>query len=50
VAAKGPPPTIIWLTCGNTSNTRLREVLTPRLARAPQLIEQGDSLVEISDA
>ena len=23
----GPPPQIIWLTCGNTSNLRLREIL-----------------------
>jgi predicted nuclease of predicted toxin-antitoxin system len=48
--ANGPPPSVVWLTCGNTSNTRLREMLTRRLGRALQLIEQGDSLVEISDA
>ncbi|WP_375341208.1 hypothetical protein [Plectonema radiosum] len=29
------PPQIIWLTCGNTSNARLREIL-------------GETLVEIS--
>ena len=23
----GPPPQIVWLTCGNTSNVRLRELL-----------------------
>jgi predicted nuclease of predicted toxin-antitoxin system len=24
----GPPPQILWLTCGNTSNARLRQVLS----------------------
>lgn len=24
----GPPPQVIWVTCGNTSNGRLKEVLT----------------------
>ena len=24
----GPPPQIIWLTCGNTCNERLQEILT----------------------
>jgi predicted nuclease of predicted toxin-antitoxin system len=46
--AKGPPPAIVWLTCGNTSNARLREVLAPRLTRALTLMEQGESLIEIS--
>jgi predicted nuclease of predicted toxin-antitoxin system len=30
----GPPPQIIWLTCGNTSNLRLREILSTILPRA----------------
>lgn len=48
--AKGPPPAVIWLTCGNTSNTRPREVLAPGLRRALELVERGESLVEISGA
>jgi predicted nuclease of predicted toxin-antitoxin system len=24
----GPPPQVIWITCGNTSNARLKEILT----------------------
>jgi len=45
---KGPPPQIIWLTCGNTSNQYLRTILTTALPKALQLLEQGDGLVEIT--
>lgn len=31
----GAPPKIIWLTCGNTSNKRLQEILTTQLSAAP---------------
>jgi predicted nuclease of predicted toxin-antitoxin system len=27
----GSPPQVIWLTCGNTSNARLREILSATL-------------------
>lgn len=30
----GPPPEIIWLTCGNTSNEKLKGILTQTLAEA----------------
>jgi predicted nuclease of predicted toxin-antitoxin system len=46
----GPPPSVIWITCGNTSNARLREVLRTSLAAALSLIQAGEALVEISDA
>jgi predicted nuclease of predicted toxin-antitoxin system len=45
----GPPPSVIWLTCGNTSNSALRELLRKTLPRAMELITKGDRLVEISD-
>jgi len=44
----GPPPQIIWVTCGNTSNARLREVLTSTLPKAVELLNFGEKLVEIS--
>jgi predicted nuclease of predicted toxin-antitoxin system len=44
----GPPPSVIWLTCGNTSNAALRVLLKATLPRAVELINKGDSLVEIS--
>jgi predicted nuclease of predicted toxin-antitoxin system len=42
------PPQIIWLTCGNTSNDRLREILSSTLADALELLGSGEELVEIS--
>ena len=44
----GTPPQIIWLTCGNTSNARLREILSVTLPQALELLRSGESLVEIS--
>jgi len=42
------PPQIIWLTCGNTSNARLREILNSVLPEALELLRSGEKLVEIS--
>ena len=44
----GPPPAVIWLTCGNTSNAALRIILKNTLPSAIELIGKGDPLVEIS--
>ena len=44
----GPPPQIIWLTCGNTSNARLREILISVLPQELEVFQAGDKLVEIS--
>ena len=46
----GPPPQVLWVTCGNTSNARLREILTKSLSSALELLQRGEPLVEISDA
>lgn len=46
----GPPPHVLWITCGNTSNARLRAVLLDALPAALRSFERGESLVEISDA
>jgi len=43
----GPPPQVVWLTCGNTSNARLKQTLTKALPRAIGLLESGEPLVEI---
>lgn len=48
VARLGSPPQIIWLTCGNTSNDRLREILNATLLDALELLRAGETLVEIS--
>lgn len=44
----GAPPQVIWVTCGNTSNARLREILTNTLPKALELLQSGENLVEIS--
>jgi predicted nuclease of predicted toxin-antitoxin system len=44
----GSPPQIIWLTCGNTSNARLQEILSATLLEALELLRTGEPLVEIS--
>jgi predicted nuclease of predicted toxin-antitoxin system len=43
----GPPPQVIWLRCGNTSNARLKEILTSTLPKALELLNVGERLVEI---
>jgi predicted nuclease of predicted toxin-antitoxin system len=45
----GPPPSILWVRCGNTSNANLRKVLSATFLAALALIRAGESLVEISD-
>ena len=45
----GPPPKVLWVTCGNTSNVRLRKILAHVLPAALQLLEQSEDLVEIGD-
>ena len=44
----GQPPQIILLTCGNTSNNRLKEILSSKLSEALALLSSGEPLVEIS--
>lgn len=46
----GPPSKVLWMTCGNTSNAQLREVLSRQLPTAVARLEGGESLVEIADA
>jgi len=43
----GTPPKIIWITCGNSSNARLKEILTATLSDALSLLNGGEDLVEI---
>jgi len=44
----GAPPQVIWVTCGNTSNARLKEILTNTLPKALDLINLGEKLIEIN--
>jgi predicted nuclease of predicted toxin-antitoxin system len=45
----GAPPQVLWLTCGNTSNARLRSLLTEAWPRVSALLAAGEPLIEISD-
>jgi predicted nuclease of predicted toxin-antitoxin system len=49
IEQKGTPPKLIWITCGNTSNARMREILSKTLLKAKELLESGETVVEISD-
>lgn len=44
----GSPHKIIWITCGNTSNNRMKEILASNLEKALKLLDVSD-IVEISD-
>lgn len=45
----GPPPQVLWITLGNTSNARMRQVLLRTLPSALDLLRRGEPLVEISE-
>jgi predicted nuclease of predicted toxin-antitoxin system len=45
----GPPPQIIFVRLGNTSNQRMREVLENQFVTIQQFLVQGEALVEIND-
>lgn len=45
----GTPPKLIWITCGNTSNARLCEILSNSLLQAINLLSDRENIVEISD-
>jgi predicted nuclease of predicted toxin-antitoxin system len=45
----GPPPQIVWLTCGNTSNAKLTAILAQAWSSTATLLEAGEPIVEISD-
>jgi predicted nuclease of predicted toxin-antitoxin system len=49
VEQHGPPPQIIWVTCGNTSNAKMRQILSKTLHKAKELLDRGEIIVEISD-
>ena len=44
----GAPPQVIWVTCGNTSNARLKEILMNTLPKALELLKAGEQLIEIN--
>jgi len=45
----GAPPKLICLTCGNTSNERLKTILSFAFPKALALLQKGEPVVEIKD-
>lgn len=45
----GAPPSIIWLTCGNTSNARLKQLMQHAFPDILKMLERGETFVEITD-
>jgi len=44
----GPPPKILWLTCGNTSTQNVLRILATTLVDAIKILDDGESIVEIT--
>ena len=44
---RGSLPKVLWLTCGNTSDAALQQILGRHLATALSLLASGEDLVEI---
>jgi predicted nuclease of predicted toxin-antitoxin system len=49
VSRLGPPPQLLWVTCGNVSNDRLRAVLVSAFPSALEMLEAGEPIVELAD-
>ncbi len=46
----GQPPKVIWLTCGNTSNKILKEILYKNFTSITEsLVMNNDAMIEITD-
>ena len=43
------PPQVLWITCGNLTNRRLREVFGKLFSKAVKMLEAGEIVVEIGD-
>ena len=44
----GPPPAVVWITCGNTSNAQMRKILRQNFPEVLLLLKSGESLIEIT--
>jgi predicted nuclease of predicted toxin-antitoxin system len=43
----GPPPQVLWLRCGNSTNVALRQVLAKEMPAAMIRLAAGEPLIEI---
>jgi len=49
VTRLGPPPQVLWLRCGNTSNAALRDLLSRELPAVMSRLAAGEALIELGD-
>jgi predicted nuclease of predicted toxin-antitoxin system len=45
----GPPPQVLWVTCGNITNARLWDLFRAAWPEAAKLFAAGEALVELSE-
>lgn len=45
----GAPPQVVWLTCGNTSNERLKRLFEACFSEIVHRLQQGASIVQVVD-
>ena len=50
IEQRGTPPRMLWVTCGNLTNRRLRDVFGSLFINAIALLEAGEQIVELGDA
>ena len=48
VSRYGTPPHLLWVTCGNVTNRRLRKVFGNTFPAAIALLAAGEKIVEVS--
>lgn len=49
ILRRGIPPRLLWVTCGNLTNRRLRELFSSVFEQSVQLLQAGENIVEIGD-
>ncbi len=48
VTRLGPPPQILWVTCGNVANRARRDLLVRAFPTAKAHLEAGEPVVELA--
>jgi predicted nuclease of predicted toxin-antitoxin system len=43
----GPPPQLIWVTCGNVTNSNLKAIFSAVFSQALDLLASDEAIVEI---
>jgi predicted nuclease of predicted toxin-antitoxin system len=47
---EGPPPQVVWLRCGNTSNFGLQRLLARAWPDLERMVQSGEPLIELREA